>query len=131
MIITLRLSPQVPIGEVMPLVIERQGEIIVINGDALDLSFMSVGDSLPFGSIDHPLLASAAIGRDELGYWIDGLLFHIAAGQTDPAVCFPEPVIIQQDGVVSLPAQTPPLLVPTPEPEPELVPIETSHGEAE
>ncbi|WP_321289217.1 hypothetical protein [Alcaligenes phenolicus] len=131
MIITLKLNPQIPSGEVLPLVVERLGEALVINGEVLDLSFMSVGDSLPPGSIDHPLLASATIERDESGFLIDGLLFHIAADQTDLASCFPEPVVIVEDGIVPLPAQSPPPPPPTPEPCPDLEPGDTHHIESD
>ena len=131
MIITLKLNPQVPSGGVLPLAIERRGGALVINGEVLDLSFMSVGDSLPLGSIDHPLFASATIERDEFGVLIDGLLFQIDAGQTDPAACFPEPVIINHDGVVTLPAQTPPTPLPISEPEPDAAPVATPVNEVE
>lgn len=129
MMITLDLRPQVPIGEVTPLVIERHGKTLFLNGESLDLSSMCLGDFLPAGAIDHPLLKSASVACEETGILIDGLLFPIDANQTDPAACFPEPVVIERDGVVSLPAQTPPPLAPIPEPE--LVPIETVHGEPE
>lgn len=131
MIITLKLSPQVPYGDPSPLVVERQGEILFLNAEALDLSFMEPGDSLPSGSIDHPLLGSATIERDESGFLIDGLLFQIDAGQTDPAACFPEPVIISHDGVVALPAQTPPTPLPISEPEPDSASVATPDNELE
>ncbi|MGG5142817.1 hypothetical protein [Alcaligenes ammonioxydans] len=117
---TLNLRPQVPIGEVRTLVVERQGQTLRLNSESLDLSFMCPGDYLPAGSIEHPLLGGASVIRDETGILIDGLLFHIAADQTDPAACFPEPVVIVEDGIVPLPAQSPPPPPPTPEPEPDL-----------
>lgn len=119
---TLNLRPQVPIGEVRTLVIERQGKTLRLNSESLDLSFMRPGDYLPVGSIEHPLLGGASIICDETGVVIDGLLFHIAADQTDPAACFPEPVVIVEDGIVPLPAQSPPPPPPTLEPEPDLEP---------
>lgn len=117
MIITLKLSPQIPCGEVIPLVVERKGATITINGDALDLSFMQPGDSLPAGAIDHPLLESAAIERNTTGLLIGGLIFPISAGQTDPAACFPEPILVTEDGPIPLPPQFPPEPQPTPEPD--------------
>lgn len=129
MIFTLKLSPQVPLGEVRQLVVEREGAVLVLNGEALDLSFMEPGDSLPPGSIDHPLLASATIERNEPGFLIDGLLFHIDAMQRDTAACFPDPVVINHDGHVSLPLQLSPPTPPLPELEPELVSIETPDSE--
>lgn len=131
MIMTLKLSPQIPCGEAVPLVVERRGQALVLNGEVLDLSFMSPGDLLPVGAIDHPLLKSATIERNETGLLIDGLLFHIAANQTDPAACFPEPVIISHDGVVALPAQAPAPPSPVPEPEPEPVATPTTEPEDE
>lgn len=131
MIMTLKLSPQIPCGEAAPLVVERRGQALVLNGEVLDLSFMSPGDLLPVGAIDHPLLKSATIERNETSLLIDGLLFHIDARQTDPAACFPEPVIITDDGVVALPAQTPAPPSPVPEPEPEPAATPTTEPEDE
>lgn len=128
---TLNLRPQVPIGEVLALVIERQGQTLRLNDESLDLSFMHPGDCLPAGSIEHPLLGGASVIRDETGILIDGLLFHIAADQTDPASCFPEPVVIVEDGIVHLPAQSPPPPPPTPEPEPDLEPGDTHYIESD
>ena len=108
MMITLKLIPQVPIGEVAPLTVVRQGEKLNINGEVLDLAFMEQGDSLPSGSIDHPLLSDALIEKGDNGILIEGLLFYIASDQTDPAACFPEPVVITQDGPVFLPSQLAP-----------------------
>ena len=68
MIITLKLSPQIPCGELAPLVIERRGQALVLDGEVLDLSFMSPGDSLPVGAIDHPLLTSATIARGDIEF---------------------------------------------------------------
>lgn len=127
--IKILLTPQVPNGGVMPLSLERKGEALIINGELLDLSFMEVGDTLPPGSIDHPLLASAEIKSTSEGLEINSLLFHIDARQTDPAACFPDPVIVTEDGVVALPAQTPP--PPPPAPEPESEPVESSASELE
>ncbi|USY23936.1 hypothetical protein NIZ92_11435 [Alcaligenes sp. 1735tsa3] len=123
------LSPQVRSGDLEVLRLERQGSVLVLNGEPLELSFMGPGDHLPAGAIDHPLLLGAEIKCTAEGLEIDGLLFHIDAQQTDPAACFPDPVIITHDGVVALPAQTPP--PPPPVPEPELESIETSTVEPE
>lgn len=108
------LSPQVPVGAVQEVSLERLGTILKINEEELDLSFMSPGDVLPAGAIDHPLLKQATITRQADHIEIDQLLFPIAADQTDPAACFPEPVAVDEDGPVVLPAQFPP---PAPEPE--------------
>lgn len=109
---TLNLRPQVPIGEVRTLVVERQGQTLRLNSESLDLSFMRPGDYLPAGSIEHPLLGGASVIRDETGILIDGLLFHIAVDQADAAACFPEPILVTEDGPIPLPPQFPP------EPEP-------------
>ncbi|MCX5470464.1 hypothetical protein OSH04_01910 [Alcaligenes sp. A-TC2] len=127
--IKILLNPQVPSGAVERLVIERSGDALILNGERLDLSFMSLGDCLPAGAIDHPLLTSAEIKCTSEGLEINGLLFHIDARQTDPAACFPAPVVITHDGVIALPAQTPAPPPPVPEPEPE--PVETLTAEPE
>jgi hypothetical protein len=33
------------------------GDVLTINGAALDLSAMDDGDTLPIGSVDHPMIA--------------------------------------------------------------------------
>ena len=113
----IKLSPQVPVGAVQELYLERLGNVLKINEDELDLSFMSLGDVLPAGAIDHPILKQATITRGADSIQIDQVLFHIAADQTDPAACFPEPILVTQNGPVALPSQFPP-----PAPEPELPP---------
>lgn len=111
----IKLSPQVPVGQVQSLVISRRGDTLIINGEGLDLSFMTPGDLLPPGAIDHPLLSGAEIKCTDEGPEINGLLFHIDAMQTDPAACFPEPIIIERDGPVLLPPQVqPPAIIPEP-----------------
>lgn len=110
----IKLCPQVPVGMVQKISLERSGTILKINQEELDLSFMSPGDVLPAGAIEHPLLKQASVTRHADSVEIDQLLFHIAADQTDSSACFPEPIVISEDGVVALPAQSPP---PAPIPE--------------
>ncbi|MCC9163128.1 hypothetical protein ABE441_06915 [Alcaligenes aquatilis] len=116
--IIIKLCPQVPVGTAQKLNLERLGTILKINEQELDLSFLSPGDVLPAGAIEHPLLKQATVTRHADSIEIDGLLFHIAADQTAPAACFPEPVVISEDGLVVLPEQCPPP-VPAPELPPE------------
>lgn len=123
------LSPQVPSGSVKTLVLERRGDVLIVNGERLDLSFMAVGDTLQPGAIKHPLLEMAKIARTDDGITVEGVIFHIDEMQTDPAACFPDPVIITHDGVVALPAQVRP--PPPPALEPELEPVATSTTEPE
>lgn len=115
----IKLCPQVPVGTAQKISLERSGTILRINEEELDLSFMSLGDVLPAGAIEHPLLKQATITRRADSIEIDQLLFQITADQTDPAACFPEPIVVSEDGPVTLPAQFPP-----PAPVPEL-PAET------
>lgn len=91
------------------------GAVLSVNGAELDLSFLADGDTLPAGAIDHPLLQGAEIRRLGGVIEIDGLLFPISPSQTDPAACFPEPIIATGDGPIPLPPQFPP--EPAPEPE--------------
>ncbi|WHQ44499.1 hypothetical protein [Alcaligenes faecalis] len=114
----IKLCPQVPVGTAQKMSLERLGTLLKINEEALDLSFMSPGDVLPAGAIEHPLLKQATVTRHVDSIEIDQLLFQIAADQTDPAACFPEPFVISEDGLVALPAQSPPP-APTPELPPE------------
>lgn len=100
-----------------PTLLERAGEALFIYSRRLDLSFLADGDTLRRGAIDHPLLRGAEIRRVGDVIEIDGLLFPISLNQTDPAACFPEPIIVTGDGPIPLPPQFPPEPEPAPEPE--------------
>ena len=99
------------------LALVADGAVLSINGAALDLSFLADGDTLPAGAIDHPLLQRSEIRCHGGQIEIDGLLFPISLNQTDPAACFPEPIIVTGDGPIPLPPQFPPEPEPAPEPE--------------
>ncbi len=110
----LNLCP-VAVADPEPMAIALIGRALSINGAALDLSFLADGDTVPAGAIDHPLLQRAEVRRQGDQIEIDGLLFPISLSQTDPAACFPEPIIVTGDG----PIQLPPQFSPEPAPEPE------------
>ena len=115
-IFKLNLCP-VAVANPEPMLIVLTGRALTINGAALDLSFLGDGDTLPAGAIDHALLQRAEIRCHGGQIEIDGLLYPISLNQTDPAACFPEPILVTEDGPISLPPQFPPEPEPAPEPE--------------
>lgn len=101
------LMPQVVTQDPEVLVLAVAGATLSIGGEVLDLSFMQIGDVLPEGAIDHPLLDRSEIRCTSDGVEISRLVFQISADQTDLAACFPEPVIVNNDGPIPLPSQFP------------------------
>lgn len=102
------------------LALVREGTMLGINGAGLDLSFLAEGDTLPAGSIDHPLLHGAEIRCRGDVIEIDALLFQISPACTDPAACFPKPILASEDGPIQLPPQASPVSEPeTTDPEEE------------
>lgn len=100
------LHPQIA-DDRAPLVPEKQGAGLSLNGELLDLAILGDGDTLPAGAIDHPLLRYAEIRRVGDVIEVDALLFPISPSQTDPAACFPEPILVTDDGPIQLPPQAP------------------------
>ena len=107
----IHLNPQCADGW-RPVELEKRGAALLLSGEALDLAFLGDGDTLPAGAIDHPLLRGAEIRRVGEMIEIDALLFPISLSQTDPAACFPEPILVTTDGPIQLPPQAPPVPEP-------------------
>ena len=85
------------------LLLARQGDTLTLNGEALDLSGVPEGATLPQDSVDCPWLASD-IRR------IDGTL-HLTllmpyAGTASPDALFPDPIEVLADGPIPLPTDT-------------------------
>ncbi|MCC0080267.1 MAG: hypothetical protein H6899_10035 [Rhodobacter sp.] len=84
------------------LTLERQGDTLVLNGEALDLSGVPEGAILPQDAVDCAWLASD-IRR------IDGTL-HLGllmpyAGNAPASALFPDPIEALSDGPIALPTQ--------------------------
>lgn len=82
------------------LTLVRSGDTLVVNGDAVDLSVVPDGTTLPASAIDNDWI----VGKVER---IDGVL-HVTvllphAANPPQAVAFPEPITVTQDGPIEMP----------------------------
>lgn len=94
------------------LVLSRIGSILTINGQALDLTPLPNGATLPKDAVDCDWLAGDIV-RDELGVLHIPLLFPHGpipwpAPEGSAAVTHPSPVISMEDGPIALPHWAPP-----------------------
>ena len=83
-------------------------DVLTINGDALDLSGIPAGATLPLDAVDCALLASD-IERDADGVLSLSLILphgFIADPTTDEAkaVLFPDPLEVTEEGAITLPS---------------------------
>jgi hypothetical protein len=96
-----------PVRSDQRLVLERRGDVLVFNGDALDLSGIPEGATLP----------QAAAGCDWIASDIErrGGILHLTlilphGAQAAEATLFPAPITVTGDGPVTLPDYALPVL---------------------
>ncbi len=85
-----------------PLALERQGETLIFNGRALDLSVIPDGATLDADGTDCPWIAGAvtrAGGRLRVP-----VIAPYAGGHLSPSLWHPDPILDPPDGPVALPA---------------------------
>ena len=82
------------------LTLGRQGDVLVINGDALDFSALGEGDLLPREAVDHPFVVSDVERVD--GRVTLTLILPHGAGASQ-AARFPADIIDPPDGPVEVP----------------------------
>ena len=92
------LSPQVRTGN---LTLSKSGDVLTINGDAFDFSFIEEGDVLPKNTVECPLLASDVTRTD--GALVLTLLLPIKNTSSDAAK-FPAPILNAPNGAIEVPA---------------------------
>ncbi len=90
------------------LALSLSGDVLTINGEALDLSGIPVGATLPRDAVDCDWLASD-IERDKDGMLSLALILPhgpIADPTTDAAeaVLFPDPLVVVEEGAIALPS---------------------------
>ncbi|MFC3339996.1 hypothetical protein ACFOEY_19715 [Paracandidimonas soli] len=88
-----------------PLVLERRGQTLIINGQELDFSVIPAGATLPDGTAATgcPYVVGD-IERDEAGVLrITVMLPYGPDSEENRAARFPEPIIDPADGIVPLP----------------------------
>ncbi|MNP54516.1 hypothetical protein D3C76_1490770 [compost metagenome] len=83
------------------LVVEVQGDILILNGEPLDFSPLEPGAVLPDGAVDNRWVAGPVLrgGDNELRIT---LLLPIG-GDASYEARFPEPIHVTEDGPVELP----------------------------
>ena len=90
-----------PVRGDTPLVIDRQGDTLTLNGDLLDLSVVPDGATLPAEAVASPFLAGPITRKDGILH----LTLALAHGAQAPEETrFPEPITLTEDGPVDLPA---------------------------
>ena len=92
------LTPQVRPDS---LTLSKSGDILTINGDAFDFSFIEEGDVLPQDAVECPLLASDVTRTD--GSLVITLVLPIKNTSSDAAK-FPAPILNAPDGDIEVPA---------------------------
>lgn len=89
------------------LTLERAGDTLIINGDPVDLSGVVEGEPLDWDEAYdlHPMLAGPVARTDG----VLSLTLTLPHGPNpSPAVAFPEPVTVTQDGPIEVPREPEP-----------------------
>ena len=90
-----------PLRHDMALHLERQGDVLIVNGTSYDFSALPEGATLPRKAINCELLASDVLRKQGRLYLTLILPFGADAPQQTR---FPAPVIDPPDGVIALPS---------------------------
>jgi hypothetical protein len=83
------------------LALSAAGNVLTINGEDLDLSALEDGDVLPFGAVDHPMIAGD-ITKEGGQITVTVLLPHGWPAPEDAR--FADPISVTEDGPIALPA---------------------------
>ena len=89
-----------PVRDETPLVLERSGDTLVLNGDILDLSTIPEGAELPVEAVDSPYIAGP-IRRENNVLFLTLALPHGADAPDETR--YPAVLVLDEDGPVSLP----------------------------
>lgn len=82
------------------LTVSKTGNVLTINGRALDLSVIPDGAILPAGAVDCEWITGPIERRDGMLH-LTLLLPH--GPSPSQAVAFPEPITVTEDGPIALP----------------------------
>lgn len=96
-----------PVGGDAPITLEKQGDTLIVNGEAFDFSFLADGDTLPRDAVSGGWLGSD-VTRTSGDLNLTVVMPH---GPLAPeATRFPAPITVTQDGLIDLPpwGETPP-----------------------
>jgi len=82
------------------LVLEKSGDVLMINGQLFDFTRLAEGEVLPVDAVDSPwVIGDVSRANSELQLM---LLLPLGANASD-AARFPQPLQVQGDGPVELP----------------------------
>lgn len=89
-----------PVGGDAPIRLEKQGDTLVVNGEAFDFGFLADGDRLPREAVSGDWLWSDVTRKDgDLNFTV-----RLPHGPLAPeATRFPAPITVTQDGPIDLP----------------------------
>lgn len=90
-----------PIRSDVPLFVVRAGDTLSVNGQDFDFSPLPVGADIPADAMDSPWFAGPVSRGTEGVLHLTLLLPH--GKDPSPAVAFPEPLVVTEDGLVELP----------------------------
>jgi hypothetical protein len=97
----INLSP-VRSDEIAPLLL-KQGALLTVNSEEFDFGFLADGDTLPSSAIISEHFCSDVT---RTGDTIE-LTIRLPHGPDAPeSVRFPQPILVEQDGLITLPGET-------------------------
>lgn len=88
--------------EAMEFSISVAGDVITVAGEEFDFSFLNAGDTLPASAVT-PALFAGAITRGASGIEITVILPHGPSQYAPHERCFPQQIVVTEDGVIALP----------------------------
>lgn len=86
-----------------PMTVARAGDVLTIDGTAFDFGLVPEGATLPRAAIDCPMIAGD-VTREHGVLRVPLLLPH--AADAPDTTRFPDPLVLDQDGPIVLPAFT-------------------------
>ena len=97
----IKLSPYAPLpGSDERLSLSRDGDVLIVNGQAFDFTPLSEGGELPAEAIGSEWFAGPVLRR---AGQLELILRFPLADDASAAARFPEPLMIEADGPVELP----------------------------
>ncbi|MHA6690608.1 hypothetical protein [Devosia sp. A449] len=88
-----------------PLVLANSGDVLSINGDLFDFSGLQDGDVIPSGAVPS-IWIIGPVQRIDGEIHLTLILPH--GPNPSPAVAFPEPITVTEDGPIAIPADPAP-----------------------
>lgn len=88
--------------EIAPLLL-KQGALLTVNSEEFDFGFLADGDTLPSSAIMSEHFCSDVARNGD----VIALTIRLPHGPNAPeSVRFPQPILVEQDGPITLPGET-------------------------